>query len=93
MLNTPEVIVIGVVVFVFVGAKRMPELAKALGQGIREFKKASSDVTEEALRALHAPEPSPSVENQPPAVPEKVVKPDFETAQAEPAVVPHAQSK
>lgn len=53
MLNAPEIIVIGVVTFLFVGAKRMPELAKALGQGIREFKKASSEAADEAMRAIN----------------------------------------
>lgn len=52
MLNTPEIIAIGVVVFIFVGAKRMPELAKSLGQGIREFKKAANEATDEAMKAI-----------------------------------------
>ena len=56
MLNAPEVIVIGVVVFIFVGAKRMPELARSLGQGIREFKKAASEASDEAMKALTEPE-------------------------------------
>ena len=29
------------------GAKRIPELAKGLGQGIQEFKKASTDIKKE----------------------------------------------
>ena len=52
MLNAPEVIVIGVVIFLFVGAKRMPELAKSLGQGIREFKKSSREITGEIQSAV-----------------------------------------
>ena len=62
MLNAPEIIVIGVVTFLFVGAKRMPELAKALGQGIREFKKASSDAADEAFRAIQDAPPPPRAE-------------------------------
>ncbi|MDB6054029.1 MAG: Sec-independent protein translocase TatE [Verrucomicrobiales bacterium] len=42
-----EIILILVVVLLLFGAKKMPELAKGLGQGIREFKKASREVTEE----------------------------------------------
>lgn len=38
-----EFVLILAVVMVLFGAKKLPELAKGLGQGIREFKKASSD--------------------------------------------------
>ena len=36
-----EVILILAVVMVLFGARKLPELAKGLGQGIKEFKKAS----------------------------------------------------
>ena len=43
-----ELIIILVIVMVLFGAKRLPDLAKGLGQGITEFKKASwNDSTEE----------------------------------------------
>ena len=35
-----EIIVILVVVLLLFGAKRLPEIGKALGEGIREFKKS-----------------------------------------------------
>lgn len=34
------------IVLLFFGAKKIPEFAKGLGQGIREFKKAVRDVEE-----------------------------------------------
>ena len=40
-----EVILILAVVIVLFGARKLPELAKGLGQGIREFKKAAKDDT------------------------------------------------
>ena len=43
-----EVIIILVIVMVLFGAKRLPDLAKGLGQGITEFKKASKNVTDES---------------------------------------------
>ena len=46
-----EIILILAVVLILFGAKKLPELAKGLGQGIREFKKASNDVTQELQRA------------------------------------------
>ena len=39
-----EIILILAVVLVLFGAKKLPELAKGMGQGIKEFKKASRDV-------------------------------------------------
>jgi sec-independent protein translocase protein TatA len=42
-----ELFLILLVVLIFFGAKKLPELAKGLGQGIREFRKAARDVQEE----------------------------------------------
>ncbi len=40
-LGPMEIILIVLVVLVFFGAKKIPELAQGLGKGIREFKKAT----------------------------------------------------
>jgi len=45
--GTTEIIVIAILVLVLFGAKRIPELAKGLGQGIKEFRKASNDIKKE----------------------------------------------
>ncbi len=42
-----EVVVILAVVLILFGAKKIPELAKGLGSGIKEFKKATKEVTDE----------------------------------------------
>ncbi len=42
-----ELFLILLVILVFFGAKKLPELAKGLGQGIREIRKAAKDVQEE----------------------------------------------
>lgn len=42
-----EWVVIGLFVLVFFGAKKIPEFAKGLGKGIREFKDALKDVKKE----------------------------------------------
>jgi sec-independent protein translocase protein TatA len=47
MLNGWEVIAIVAVVMIVFGAKKLPELAKGLGQGIKEFKKASREVVDD----------------------------------------------
>lgn len=43
-LGTGEIILIFLVVLLVFGAKRIPEIAQGLGKGIREFKKAASDI-------------------------------------------------
>ncbi len=40
-----EIIIILLVVLLLFGAKRLPEIGKALGDGIREFKKAIKEGT------------------------------------------------
>lgn len=42
-----ELIVIAVAVLILFGSKKIPEFAKGLGQGIKEFKKATREVTDE----------------------------------------------
>ncbi|MFV1885040.1 MAG: twin-arginine translocase TatA/TatE family subunit [Balneola sp.] len=46
-IGTTEIIIIAIFVLVFFGAKRIPELAKGLGQGIKEFRQASKDIKKE----------------------------------------------
>ena len=53
MLGGWEMVLILAVVLILFGAKKLPELAKGLGQGIREFKKASREVTEEIENAAN----------------------------------------
>ena len=46
-LGAPEIIIILFLVLLLFGAKKLPELAKGLGKGIKEFKKAKKDVSDE----------------------------------------------
>lgn len=45
-LGLPELIVIFVIALVVFGPKKLPELGKALGRGIAEFKRATDEVKE-----------------------------------------------
>ncbi len=47
----PELLVILVVALVVLGPKRLPEVAKALGKGLAEFRRATSDLTDELKQA------------------------------------------
>ena len=71
MLGWPEIIGILVVVLILFGAKKLPELAKGLGQGIKEFKKASSEMQNELHRSVaeeqYAAPPKPAPAPQPAA--------------------------
>ncbi|HEV7924413.1 MAG TPA: twin-arginine translocase TatA/TatE family subunit [Verrucomicrobiae bacterium] len=57
-----EMLIVFATVLVLFGAKRIPEFAKGLGQGIKEFRKASSGVTNEIQNAMsqELPPPAPS---------------------------------
>ena len=46
-LNMWEAVALIAVVLLLFGARKLPELAKGLGQGIKEFKKASNDPWDE----------------------------------------------
>jgi sec-independent protein translocase protein TatA len=47
-IGGPQIILIVAVVLLLFGGRKIPELMKGLGSGIKEFKKASKDeVTEE----------------------------------------------
>ena len=47
MLGTTEIIVICIVILILFGGKKLPELARGLGKGLREFKNASRDIKQE----------------------------------------------
>lgn len=42
-LGMPELVVILVIVIILFGADRLPKLAKGLGEGIKNFKKATKE--------------------------------------------------
>ena len=42
-IGMPELIIILVIALIVLGPKKLPDLAKSLGKGIREFKKAAGD--------------------------------------------------
>ncbi|SMO94410.1 Sec-independent protein translocase subunit TatA/TatB [Fodinibius sediminis] len=50
-IGATEIMVILLVILIFFGAKRIPELARGLGQGMKEFKKASQELQSEFEKA------------------------------------------
>ena len=69
-LGGPEIIIVLALGLVLFGAKKLPELGKGLGQGIREFKKGTSDLRndlESSLNDLPSSVSAPSVSLNAPA--------------------------
>lgn len=69
MLNGWEVVAILAIVLVLFGAKKLPELARGLGQGIKEFKKSSQEIQDELNQAMDMntpPPPAPRAQVPPP---------------------------
>jgi sec-independent protein translocase protein TatA len=67
MLGTGEIIGILVIVLLLFGARKIPELMKGLGTGIKEFKKASREVQDELDHAMQEPPPAPPAKKPTPA--------------------------
>jgi sec-independent protein translocase protein TatA len=68
-LGVPELLVIFVVILIFFGPKKLPEVGRSIGKTLNEFKKASNDLRntlEEEIRiderrqAAPAPRPAPA---------------------------------
>lgn len=70
-LMGPQGMLILFVLLLLFGARKLPELARGLGQAIREFSKAKNDISDEIMR-----EPAP----------ERPRQIDTQTVQAQPAV-------
>jgi sec-independent protein translocase protein TatA len=63
MPSMPELLVILAIVVLLFGAKKIPELAKGMGSGIRNFKKAMKEDEEEEMAAAQ-PQKSEHVEQK-----------------------------
>jgi Tat protein translocase TatB subunit len=51
-IGLPELIVIAIIALLVVGPKKLPDLAKSLGKGLSEFRRATDDVTENIKETL-----------------------------------------
>jgi TatA/E family protein of Tat protein translocase len=55
----PELLVILVVALLVLGPKRLPEIARSLGRGMAEFRRASNEFTRTLSASLDEPPPAP----------------------------------
>ena len=51
MIGPWQIVIIVAVVLLFFGGKKIPELMKGLGQGVKEFKKATKEFDDEVGKA------------------------------------------
>jgi sec-independent protein translocase protein TatA len=73
-LGGGEIILVLALVLILFGAKKLPELAKGLGTGIKEFKKATREVTDEVQNAADDTPPAPKrLPSQPASSDQKTV--------------------
>ena len=59
-IGGPELLLILIVIFLLFGAKKIPDIARGLGEGIREFRRAARDIREEVDKEVKQIE-SPAV--------------------------------
>lgn len=97
-IGVQELVVILVVALLVFGPSRLPELARALGRSLAEFRRASSDLRQSLLEAteearIEPPKPKPTAAEEKPREGAPASVPDAEPArneakQAAPAAKP-----
>lgn len=59
-LGFQELLIIFVVALIVIGPKKLPDLAKAIGKAVREFKQATEDIKQNFdVTTITKPEPPP----------------------------------
>jgi sec-independent protein translocase protein TatA len=75
-IGPSEIILLLLVALLLFGAKRLPEIGRSLGSGMREFKNSVSGLTDSEPEALAAPAVLPAATVVPVAPTESVVPAD-----------------
>lgn len=75
-LSFTEILVIVAVILLLFGAKKIPELARALGRASYEFKKAKEDLVKETKELADASEKKAAAEDASKKEPDTAVKTD-----------------
>lgn len=75
-----ELIIVLVIMLVIFGPKRLPEIGRSLGKGIKEFKKSTSEIQEQLTQEEPQVTKAEAAEPQPKAAPEAKEAPEARTA-------------
>jgi TatA/E family protein of Tat protein translocase len=71
-IGMPELILILALALIVLGPKKLPELARALGKGMAEFRRATDELKDELRQMEHEiEEPSPGATSKDDPLPEK----------------------
>ncbi|MHB9036437.1 MAG: Sec-independent protein translocase subunit TatA/TatB [Armatimonadota bacterium] len=62
-LGTPEIVIILAVALLVFGPKKLPEIGKSIGQGLRELRKASREIVDSVNTDYDEPEPKKETVN------------------------------
>jgi sec-independent protein translocase protein TatA len=55
MMGTTEWLIVGGIIILLFGARRLPELGKSLGQGIREFRQSTRNLAQDEKKEPEEP--------------------------------------
>lgn len=77
-IGAPELLVILVVALLVLGPKRLPEIARSLGRGMAEFRRASNEFTRTLTASIDEPPPAPPTA-APTAAPKAPAEPEKKT--------------
>jgi sec-independent protein translocase protein TatA len=66
-LAGPDLIVILLIVLLLFGSKKLPELARGMGQAVKEFNKAKDEIERELARSDVTVQPAPGQQPRQPA--------------------------
>jgi len=64
MPGMPELLIVLAIVVLLFGAKKIPDLAKGMGKGIKDFKKAIKDDDEESKEIATKEEPKVEISTE-----------------------------
>ena len=51
-ISGQEIVILGLAVLILFGSKKIPEMARGLGKGMREFRKAADDIKRELNQSV-----------------------------------------
>ncbi|UCF31035.1 MAG: twin-arginine translocase subunit TatB [bacterium] len=85
-IGMQEILIILVVALIVIGPKRLPDLAKTLGRGFAEFKKAADDLEQTVRKDLEFERRKEFAEKYPDLIPDEEGKPDAAGPGGEPPV-------
>lgn len=74
MIGTSELLLIAALVLLLFGGKKLPEMMKGLGQGVRSFKDGMKENSDSEMEVSHSCQQKQSIEQDTSLMEEKPVK-------------------